>query len=241
VSTVHLKQGDQNEYVRQVQDRLVELGFAVDWEHQDESHHQNHLANTHEHADQMYGDRTRAAIMAFQAAYGLHANGHVDDPTWTMLFGGHQQEHNIAAADPADRPTAERLIELCLHHVNDTYDLGTDADHHNADVHVFDCAELISWACAQLGIEHIPAYSVSMFDHCSRQGGALSVGDAAHIRGALVYREPADGHPGHVALSLGGGGQTIEAMGAKWGVCVGHVTDQRFTYGAYIPGIEYHH
>lgn len=246
---VYLRRGDSGEYVRQVQDRLVELGFAVDVQHNLEAHDTRHAhpaeshghgtANSSEHENSQYGEHTTEAVQAFQAAYGLNVTGHIDEATWGLLFSDFEGG-SIASDDPADRPTADRLIELCLHHVNDTYDLGTSADHHDPDVHLFDCAELISWACAQIGVPNIPSYSGGIWDACARAGHTMSPDTAAHVRGALLYRAPGGKHTyGHVALSLGTGRDTIEAMSSAHGIVVGNI-GSRFTDAAYLPGIDYH-
>ncbi|GAB1644527.1 peptidoglycan-binding domain-containing protein [Krasilnikovia sp. MM14-A1259] len=218
---VYLRQGNSGQHVQQVQHRLQELGFNPGG------------------TDGLYGAKTVEAVQAFQATYQIHISGHVDEATWGMLFSSHEG-HNIAADDPSDVPTADRFVELCLHQVNDRYVLGTQADHNNPDEDEFDCAELISWACARLGVE-FPSYSVSQIDASHHAGLGLSVSDAAHVRGALLFRRA--GHNGsqynHVAISLGTGEETIEAMDRRHGVAVGHI-GHRFTDGGYIPGIRYH-
>jgi hypothetical protein len=60
------------------------------------------------------------------------------------------------------------------------------------------------------------------------------------VRGALLFREAGhnDSKYNHVAISLGTGQETIEAMDTKHGVAVGEI-GRRFTHGGYIPGIHY--
>jgi cell wall-associated NlpC family hydrolase len=226
--TALLHQGSQGDHVVQVQEKLNELGFPV------------HAPGDHLPPDGHYGPMTTAAVQAFQADYQLPVTGHIDEHTWNTLFTA-EPRHTLAEGQPEHTPTAERLVELCLHHVNDEYVFGTNADHENPDVHTFDCAELISWACAQLGVE-LPAYSVAQIDAAHRHGLGLSVDQAAHTRGALLFHEA--GHNGshynHVALSLGTGDRTIEAMDHKHGVMVGKV-GERFSQGGLIPGITYGH
>ena len=217
---VYLQRGDHGEYVRQVQERLEELGFSP------------------RGADGDFGRRTREAVEAFQAAYQLPVTGQVDEQTWGALFSSYEGG-TISSDDPADQPTADRLVELCLHQVNDRYVFGTSADPNDPDEDEFDCAELISWACAQLGVE-FPSYSVSQIDASHHAGLALTVDEAAGIRGALLFRRA--GHNGsqynHVAISLGTGEETIEAMNRNHGVAVGEI-GHRFTDAGYIPGIYY--
>jgi cell wall-associated NlpC family hydrolase len=219
-SQVYLRRGDSGEYVTQVQQRLEELGFSP------------------QGVDGGYGRMTVEAVQAFQAAYQLPVTGQVDGQTWAMLFSSYEGG-SIASDDPAGVATADRLVELCLHQVNDRYVYGTQADHDNPDEDEFDCAELISWACAQLGVE-FPSYSVHQIEASQHAGLALSVEQAAGIRGALLFRRAGHNNSqyNHVAVSLGTGEETIEAMSGRHGVAVGEIGN-RFTDAGYIPGIVY--
>ena len=205
--------------VEQLQQRLEQVGYSVDG------------------VDGDYGRKTVEAVQAFQAAYHLDPSGEVDEATWNLLFS--LEDASATTHDPSGGATAEALLDMALHQVNDRYVLGTNSDEQNADEDEFDCAELISWSCAQLGVT-FPDYSVSQIDACAKAGLEISVSDASSIRGALLFR--AAGHNGsqynHVALSLGSGNDTIEAMGKNYGVAVGEIGN-RFTRAAYIPGITY--
>lgn len=219
MSETLLKRGDSNEHVRTVQDRLTELGYSTGG------------------SDGDYGRKTEEAVQAFQAAYGLPITGSIDNDTWGALFSTPAEDPT--AHDPSEGPTGDALVDIALKQVNDRYVFGTDADENNPDENEFDCAELISWSCAQLGIE-LPSYSVSQIDTVAAAGLECGVDEAGGIRGALLFREA--GHNGaqynHVALSLGTGDETIEAMGSKYGVAVGTI-GSRFTRAGRIPGITY--
>jgi cell wall-associated NlpC family hydrolase len=220
MSEVYLQRGDSGESVTQVQQRLEELGFSPGG------------------VDGDYGAKTVEAVQAFQATYQIHITGMVDETTWGTLFSSFDGG-TIASDDPTDVPTADRLVELCLHQVNDRYVFGATADHADPTEDEFDCAELISWGCGRLGVQ-FPGYSVSQINTCRQAGLEISVEDAAYVRGALLFRSA--GHNGtqynHVALSLGTGNETIEAMSSRHGVAVGEI-GQRFTHAGYIPGIAY--
>jgi len=213
-----VQNGDSGQYVEQVQQRLEELGYGVGG------------------VDSDYGSKTVEAVQAFQAAYGLEITGAVDEQTWGTLFSSQAENPTDHTGEGA---TAAALVDLALHQVNDRYVLGTNADENDPNENEFDCAELISWSCAQLGVQ-FPDYSVSQIDACAAAGLEISVGEASGIRGALLFR--AAGHNGsqynHVALSVGSGDDTIEAMGSAYGVAVGEIGN-RFTRAAYIPGITY--
>jgi hypothetical protein len=215
-----LKRGDSGREVEQLQQRLEEFGYSVGG------------------VDGDYGRNTTEAVQAFQAAYHLDPTGEVDDATWGLLFSladNSATEHNVAL----EGATAEALLDMALHQVNDRYVLGTNADENDPTENEFDCAELISWSCAQLGVT-FPDYSVHQIDACAAAGLEISVSEAAGIRGALLFREA--GHNGskynHVVLSVGSGDDTIEAMGSAYGVAVGEIGN-RFTRAGYIPGITY--
>jgi cell wall-associated NlpC family hydrolase len=218
MSDVIIKRGDKNEHVTTVQERLEQLGYSPGG------------------SDGDYGRKTVEAVQAFQAAWSLPITGEVDGDTWAALFSSAEDP---SAHGDSEGPTADRLVDLALHQVNDRYVFGTDADENNPDENEFDCAELISWSCAQLGVT-LPSYSVSQIDAASAAGLEISVAEASNIRGALLFREA--GHNGtstnHVALSIGTGNETIEAMGSAYGVAVGTI-GQRFTRGGLIPGIDY--
>jgi hypothetical protein len=215
-----LKRGDSGQYVEQLQRQLEQVGYGVGG------------------VDGDYGRKTFEAVQAFQAAYHLDPSGDVDEDTWNLLFSlqdASATQHDVAT----EGASAEALLDMALHQVNDRYVLGTNADEHNPNEDEFDCAELISWSCAQLGVT-FPDYSVSQIEACAAAGLEISVSQAAGVRGALLFREA--GHNGskynHVALSTGSGDDTIEAMGSAYGVVVGTIGD-RFTRAGYIPGITY--
>ena len=76
-----------------------------------------------------------------------------------------------------------------------------------------------------------------------KQGGAITVEEALHTRGALLFyfsTPPSSaGRPGkaHVAISLGDG-RTIEARSPTDGVGSFAATSKRFNYAAVIPGLS---
>lgn len=219
MSEVLLKRGDESDDVRTVQERLTELGYSTGG------------------SDGDYGRRTVEAVQAFQAAYGLEITGSIDNETWGALFSTPAEDPT--AHDPSEGALADALIDIALKQVNDRYVFGANADETDPTEDEFDCAELISWSCAQLGVQ-FPDYSVSQIDAVAAAGLEISVAEAGGVRGALLFREA--GHNGaqynHVALSIGTGDETIEAMGSAYGVAVGTIGN-RFTRAGYIPGIVY--
>lgn len=123
--------------------------------------------------------------------------------------------------------TASAFVALCQKQVGDRYIFGAEANLSDPDPDVFDCSELVQWACARLGVV-IP-------DGSSNQRARvipMSVAEAAKTRGALLFR------PGHVAISLGSGNATVEARGREYGV-VNYIIGNRFDYAGKIPGLKY--
>ena len=107
-----LKRGDSGQYVEQVQQRLEQIGYSVGG------------------VDGDYGRKTVEAVQAFQAAYHLDPSGEIDDVAWGLLFSledASPTEHDVAV----EGATAEALLDMALHQVNDRYVLGTNADETN--------------------------------------------------------------------------------------------------------------
>lgn len=83
-----LKQGDDNEKVRDLQHRLLQLEWF-----------EGKITST-------YGDATRLAVEGFQTKRGLPATGEVDQQTWDTLVGMTRQPtedemHNVLRPGPA--------------------------------------------------------------------------------------------------------------------------------------------
>jgi cell wall-associated NlpC family hydrolase len=111
--------------------------------------------------------------------------------------------------------------------VGGEYAPGTPAD----ETREWDCSGLVYTKLKGLGIDP-PRNSTAQLNWCRENGTLISVDEAIGTRGALHLRE------GHVAVSLGNG-QTIEAMGEKWGVGVFSAYNRTFTDGGLIPGLTY--
>jgi cell wall-associated NlpC family hydrolase len=71
-----LQKGDENEYVQELQERLMELGYlSID------------------EATQYYGDATEAAVMLFQRQHGLEQDGAAGDATIKSIYAGDAQSY----------------------------------------------------------------------------------------------------------------------------------------------------
>jgi hypothetical protein len=119
---------------------------------------------------------------------------------------------------------------------------GAETNLDDPDPRVFDCSELTQWAAHQAGVD-IKDGATAQYLQLKSQGMLISVEDAKHTPGALLFsfdREPRPGDgrtPGaHVAISLGDG-HTVEASNPRVGVREA-VAGHRFQYAAVLPGIS---
>ncbi len=132
---------------------------------------------------------------------------------------------------------ADGFVDAALAQFGDEYVFGATAV--GPDPTAFDCSELAQWAAEQVGVD-IPRSSQEQYLSLKSQGSLISVEDALHTKGALLFYfpyEPTGGSrpPGaHVAISLGDG-RTVEANPGT-GVTVLEAGD-RFRYAGVIPGM----
>jgi cell wall-associated NlpC family hydrolase len=134
----------------------------------------------------------------------------------------------------------ERFVQAALAQKGDSYVFGVEDDPHNPNPTAFDCSELTQWAAAQVGVD-LPDGSWYQYLDLQKQGGSISVEQALHTRGALLFyfSDPptaTGGRPSqaHVAISQGDG-RTIEAMNPERGVLESTANTKRFNYAAVIP------
>jgi hypothetical protein len=146
----------------------------------------------------------------------------------------------VAVTSSGDR--AERFVEEALAQAGDRYVFGKEARLDDPDPAVFDCSELVQWAAHRVGVT-VSDGSWLQYLQMQKQGGAISVEEALHTRGALLFYfstpPTSAGRPGkaHVAISLGDG-RTIEARSPSDGVGSFAATAKRFNYAAVIPGLS---
>jgi cell wall-associated NlpC family hydrolase len=143
---------------------------------------------------------------------------------------------------------AERFVQFALAQEGDRYEMSVSADPNDPNPEVFDCSELVEWAAARAGVSGVEEATFSQYNQMKAEGKTISVEEALHTRGALLFKFPGgeptpgqtqrrDGY--HVAISLGDG-TTIEAMGTKYGVVVADDADDRgFTHAALVAGMDY--
>jgi cell wall-associated NlpC family hydrolase len=137
----------------------------------------------------------------------------------------------------------DTFVDDALAQAGDSYVFGANVDLHNPNPTSFDCSSLVEWSAAQVGID-LPRTSYGQYLALQQQGATISVEQALHTRGALLFDfstppTPGGGRPStaHVAISLGDG-RTIEAMDTQHGVLTATANTQRFNYAAVVPGLD---
>lgn len=123
------------------------------------------------------------------------------------------------------------MVTIALRQIGDRYVYGVEVRLDDPDPTAFDCSELVQWAVAQVGVTFTDQSEAQMAA-IERAGLTRSVAQCARIRGALLW------HPGHIAISLGDGAHTVEAMGRQYGVVQGNI-GSRFSRGGLVPGLVY--
>jgi cell wall-associated NlpC family hydrolase len=224
-----LRRGDTGEWVTYVQQLLMDSGYYTGV------------------LDGDYGGGTERAVRALQTAYQLPETGVIAAETWSAL--GIESivdavEDTLGTGDGVQDtwPTAEQFVTLCLAQAGDTYHYGENVDLDDPDPSVFDCAELVEWAVAQLGLrQHLDSrwdWSQGQRAAIEQAGLGRTVEAARAIRGALLFNST------HVAVSLGDGTQTIEAKGKDYGVGIFTIDNPktgrcRFDGAGLVPGLVY--
>lgn len=141
--------------------------------------------------------------------------------------------------------TNYELIELVKSQEGDAYKFGVEVLPSDSNPDAFDCAELVEWACARLGLHPtMPDGSWIQAAHCKSHGMMTDVEIAINTPGALLFRfssDPFAGHPPkirHVAISLGDG-HTFEARSSSQGVGTFRASGRNWSHAALIPGLVY--
>lgn len=127
------------------------------------------------------------------------------------------------------RKSAYDFVTLCLRQAGNAYAFGAEASASDPDPDAFDCSELIEWAAARVGC-YVPDGSINQINYVR----PISVAQGLATRGAILWI------PGHVAVSLGGGTGTIEALNRSYGVVrMGPGRSFSWQRAGLIPGMRY--
>ena len=164
---------------------------------------------------------------------------------------------DAAGAAPAEKPVAYMLgaaiLDVARRHLGQEYAFTPTPDYDDPDWQgPFDCAEYASYcAFRAYGIPYgVVANAAKRFDSYSgywqrdakARGIRISWRDALHIPGALLLRFPPRQSPppyGHVAISLGDGNATYEALGRNYGVVKHRALNRSWNCGVLLPGVLY--
>lgn len=129
------------------------------------------------------------------------------------------------------------FVNFALKQAGKPYVFGGAISDEDPDPVSFDCSELVEWAAYQVGVT-IRRPSGNQYAACVAAGTTIDVERAYNIRGALLFI--GNGGDQHVAISLGDGKTTIEAMGRAYGVLrAPNVQSRGFTLAGLIPGMFY--
>ncbi|MCP4379836.1 MAG: hypothetical protein GY798_00135 [Hyphomicrobiales bacterium] len=161
------------------------------------------------------------------------------------------------SAQPVPEALANRLgstiLDIAKRHLGQKYRFTPTPDYDDPNWNgPFDCAEYASYCAFRAysiayGVVPDPAnrynsYSGYWQRDARKHGIQISWRDALHIPGAILLRFPPGKEPppyGHVAISLGNGGDTYEARGKKFGVVKHTAIGRSWNTGVLIPGVLY--
>ncbi len=149
----------------------------------------------------------------------------------------------------AVHPALDAFLHAAEAQVGDAYHAGATPSPNDPDPHAFDCSSFVQWAAHQAGVQ-LDRTAEAQYLQLKGMGTTISVEQALHTPGALLFHLPHEPSPGeafgpnaHVAISLGDG-RTVEAIGTKWGVREVDVASFHsggsafFTRAAVIPGLS---
>lgn len=145
------------------------------------------------------------------------------------------------------------ILDIARRHLGQKYEFTPTPDYDDPDWKgPFDCAEYASYCTFRAygipyGVVADPAnrynsYSGYWQRDAEKNGIKISWRDALHIPGAILLRYPPSHQPppyGHVAISLGNGGDTYEARGKQFGVVQYTATGRSWNTGVLVPGVLY--
>jgi NlpC/P60 family protein len=164
-------------------------------------------------------------------AMGSSGWGRGAPAAWGSVRGGGRVEPaTVARAGPSSTGTgdASDFVDIARSMEGGRYVYGAKGDPRDPHPSALDCSGLVTWAAARAGIQ-VPNGSDNQLGACEK----ISVERALQTKGALLFV------PGqHVAISLGDGLHTIEAMDPADGIKVGDGRG-RFTAGGLMPGMSY--
>ncbi len=205
--------GDSSPDVQSIQERLTELGYAVE------------ISGT-------YGDDTQKAVQTFQMLNSLSADGNVGNDTRRALYSRDARDASAtpqpgkATASsqpntPADPNKVEAFINAAMAQLGKTYVLGGKGPN------IFDCSGLVYYSlkASGNGIGYMTSYGWADADEYQRIGSMkdLQRGDVVCVSG-------------HVGVYLGNG-QVVNASSSNGNVIVSQdIFSSNYWRGNFICG-----
>ena len=106
----------------------------------------------------------------------------------------------------------DRFMKAATDQIGDKYQFGAETRLDDPNPTAFDSSELVEWAANQAGMHDMPDGSWNQYRYLHEQGASVSVEEALHTKGALVFgfsSDPLDSTDrparAYVGISLGNG------------------------------------
>lgn len=153
------------------------------------------------------------------------------DTTSAGANGGNTSSGSSVSGGGADGQVS-RFVALALQQAGKSYVYGATPPSSDPNPRAFDCSSLVQWAAIRCGIPDPTRTTYTQEAKIKGAGRIISVAQASRTKGALLFQ------PGHVAISLGDGVSTIEAMNSSQGVRKGNINGRGFTAGGLLVGAQ---
>lgn len=147
---------------------------------------------------------------------------------------------DVSTFDTMTERSVADFLRNALAQVGDSHRRGAEASTRDADPDAWDSSELVEWSANRAGAV-VNDGSWLQYRQLQREGGGLSVEDALHTPGALVFTFSSDPLASSerptsagVAISLGNGQLLTVAEGGK--VAVVDASTRQLTHASVIPG-----
>lgn len=190
-----LKVGSSGEAVKSLQLKLKELGY---------------FSGT---GTGYYGSVTRAAVISFQTAYGLTADGIAGPITHNAAFSGSASAASVSSSSTTTTSTAstDAIAEIALEQVDKAYVLGTQGPT------TFDCSGLAYYAITQAGFSATRMSAAAYFTYSAWESvdgiSSLQKGDL------IFFRSESSSNISHMGIYIGDG-QFVHASSGQAKVMV---------------------
>jgi hypothetical protein len=137
----------------------------------------------------------------------------------------------------------DRFMKAATDQIGDKYQFGAETSFDDPNPTAFDSSELVEWAAHQAGMHDMPDGSWNQYRYLHEQGATVSVDEALHTKGALVFGFSSDplessDRPAraYVGISLGNG--KVLDVSERGGEVREMDPGDFYTYAAKIP--EFH-